>query len=143
MYKSWIALTVSESQLFDPSFWLLAPCRRDKRDLWDSVLHTTERQTETCSLEEDPSVLYRRFFESDPFARKTEENSKDWKEQHKRRMENEVNVCPSNRAPICYNIYDRNDYEKLLEKKMAHFWIVQQSYGDEYFEALKVSERIL
>lgn len=85
MYKSWIALTVGESQLFDPSFWLLAPCRRDKRDLWDSVLHTTERQTETWSLEEDPSVLYRRFFESDPFARKTEENSKDWEEQHKRK----------------------------------------------------------
>lgn len=61
----------------------------------------------------------------------------------KERMGNEVNVCPSKRAPICYNIYDRNDYEKLLEKKMAHFWIVQQSCGDEYFEALKVSERIL
>lgn len=29
------------------------------------------------------------------------------------------------------------------EKKVAHFWIVQQSCGDEYFEALKVSERIL
>lgn len=34
----------------------------------------------------------------------------------------------------------RNCWRK---KKMAHFWIVQQSCGDEYFEALKVSERIL
>lgn len=49
------------------------------------------------------------------------------------------NVCPSNRVPICYNIYGRNDYEKLLDKKKT----VQQSYGDEYFEALKVSECIL
>ncbi len=80
MYKSWIALAVGESQLFDPSFWLFAPCRHDKRDLWDSVLHTTERQTETWSLEEDPSVLYRRFFENDPFCKN---NLKDREEKHK------------------------------------------------------------
>ncbi|KAL1251037.1 hypothetical protein QQF64_018833 [Cirrhinus molitorella] len=81
MYKSWIALTVGESQLFDPSFWLLALCCHDVRDLWDSALHTTERQTETWCLEEDPSVLYRLFFESDPFC---EENSNDREEKHKR-----------------------------------------------------------
>lgn len=85
MYKSWIALTVGESQIFDPSFRLLAPCRHDKRDLWDSVFRTTERQTETWSLEEDPSVLYRHFFERNPFARETEENTKDREENDKRK----------------------------------------------------------
>ncbi len=59
MYKSWIALAVGESRLFDPSFRLLAPCRHDKRDLWDSVLLTTDRQTDL-----EPYGRYQCFVEA-------------------------------------------------------------------------------
>ncbi len=48
-----------------------------------------------------------------------------------------MSVCPSNRAPRSY-VYGRNDYETVL----AFFWIVQQSYGKEDFDALNMSKRI-
>lgn len=72
---------------------------------------SSKRQTETWSLEEDPSVaLLLKVILLLVY-------SKDREEKHiKERMGNEAAVCLSNSAAVHCNIHDRNDYEKLLER---------------------------